>query len=43
MMHSLKLINVKLEKGFFPYDWFNDYDKLNDTELPSHEDYFIVK
>jgi hypothetical protein len=27
----------KLEKGFFPYDYFDSYDKLNETELSSHD------
>ncbi len=41
-MHLLKLIKCKIEKGFFPYDYFDSYDKLNETDLPSH-DLFIVK
>ncbi len=37
MMHSSKLINEKLKNVFFPYDYFDSYDKLNETELPSHD------
>ncbi len=24
----IKAYKCKLEKGFFPYDWFDNYDKL---------------
>lgn len=30
----LKAYNVEQEKGFFPYEWFDDLEKLNATELP---------
>ena len=33
----IKAYKCKLEKGFFPYDYLVSYDKLNDTELPSHD------
>ena len=36
----IKAYKCKLEKGFFPYDWFNNYDKLNYNELPQHKDFF---
>ena len=36
----IKAYKCKLENGFFPYDWFNSYDKVNNTELPSHEMFF---
>ena len=36
----IKAYKCKLEKGFFPYDWFNDYEKINNTELPPHEVFF---
>jgi hypothetical protein len=36
----IKAYKCKLEKGFFPYDWFNDYDKVNNTELPAHKLFF---
>ncbi len=29
-----------LEKGFFPYDQFDNYDQVNHTELPAHEWFF---
>ena len=38
----IKAYKCKLEKGFFPYDWFDNYDKLNFTELPEHK-YFYNK
>ena len=36
----IKAYNCKLDKGFFPYDFFNDYDTVNNTELPPHEAFF---
>ena len=36
----IKAYKCKLEKGYFPYDWFNDYEKINNTELPPHEVFF---
>ena len=36
----IKAYKCKLEKGFFPYDWFNSYDKLNNTELPEHKHFY---
>ena len=36
----IKAYKCKLEKGFFPYDYFNSYDKINNTELPPHEAFF---
>ena len=33
----IKAYKCKLTKGYFPYDWLNSYEKLNNTELPSHE------
>ena len=29
-----------LNKGYFPYDYLNDYNKLNETKLPPHEAFF---
>ena len=36
----IKAYKCKLEKGFFPYDFLNTYDKINNTELPPHEAFF---
>jgi hypothetical protein len=36
----IKAYKCKLEKGFFPYDWFDNYDKINNDELPSHHFFF---
>ena len=36
----LKAYNVEQEKGFFPYEWFDDLEKLNATELPPHEAFY---
>jgi hypothetical protein len=33
----IKAYKCKIEKGFFPYDYFDSYDKLNHNELPAHE------
>ena len=36
----LKAYGSDVEKGFFPYEWFNSYDKLNYPSLPSRELFF---
>jgi hypothetical protein len=36
----IKAYKCKLDKGFFPYDYFDSYEKINDTKLPSHELFF---
>jgi hypothetical protein len=36
----IKAYKCKLEKGFFPYDFFNTYDTINNTELPPNEAFF---
>jgi hypothetical protein len=40
MKHLLRLTKCTLNKGYFPYDYLNDYNKLNETELPPHEAFF---
>ncbi len=32
----IKAYKCKLEKRFSPYDWFDNYDKVENTELPAH-------
>ena len=32
----IKAYKCKLNKGYFPYDYLTDYDKLNETKLPPH-------
>ena len=36
----LKAFNVQEDKGFFPYEWFDDYSKLDYTSLPDRESFF---
>ena len=36
----IKAYKCKLEKGYFPYDFFDSYDKINNTELPPHEAFY---
>ncbi len=36
----IKAYKCKIEKGFFPYDYFDSSDNLNETELPSHDLFF---
>ena len=31
-----------MEKGFFPYEWMNDLDKLNSQVLPDHEQFYSI-
>ena len=38
----LKAFNVKEQKGFFPYEWFDDYSKLDYPRLPRREDFYNV-
>ncbi len=33
----IKACKCKIEKGLFPYDYFDGYVKLNAIELSSHE------
>ncbi len=33
----IEAYKCKIEKGFSPYDYFDSYDKFNETELPSHD------
>ncbi len=37
----IKAYKCKIEKGFFPYDFLDSYDKLNYTKLPPHESFLI--
>ena len=36
----LKAYRVTEQKGFFPYEWFDDIAKLEDTALPPHESFY---
>ena len=36
----VKAHNCDIEKGFFPYEWFDSYDKLKQTELPPQEAFY---
>ena len=36
----LKAYHVEEQKGFFPYEWFDDVTKLDATALPAHEDFY---
>ena len=36
----IKAYKCTLNKGYFPYDYLNDYNKLNETKLPPHEAFF---
>ena len=36
----LKAFEIEEQKGFFPYDYLDHPDKLNDTRLPAYEDFF---
>ena len=32
--------NMMLRKGVFPYDWFDGFDKLNETQLPPKDAFY---
>ena len=36
----IKAYNCKEGKGFFPYEWMDELDKLNQTTLPDHKEFF---
>ena len=36
----LKAYKTSETKGFFPYEWFNSADKLDQTGLPSYDSFF---
>jgi len=36
----LKLNNSAQQKSFFPYEWFDSYEKLNYPGLPEYEDWY---
>ena len=36
----LKAYHVTDQKGFFPYEWFDEASKLDVTSLPSHESFY---
>ena len=36
----LKAYQCVAMKGYFPYEWMDDLEKLNWTSLPSHQDFF---
>lgn len=36
----LKAYGVEEQKGYFPYEWFNDVSKLDHSTLPPHQAFF---
>lgn len=36
----LKSFNVSEQKSFFPYEWFDDFNKLDFNQLPSYECFY---
>ena len=37
-----KSYGVSVDKGSFPYSWFNSLDKMNETSLPPIEDFYSI-
>ena len=37
----LKAYKTSETKGFFPYEWFDHTDKMQNTELPPHDAFFV--
>ena len=37
---SLKLTKQKKPKAFFPYEWFDNHETLNNKELPPYDSFF---
>ena len=40
MIFFLKVYNTSETKGYFSYEWFNDPEKLNNTQLSPYETFF---
>ena len=38
----LKAYKTKETKGFFPYEWFDCPEKMNNKELPPHDSFFSI-
>ena len=36
----LKAYKCTVIKGYFPYEWMDDLNKLNQTSLPSHQEFY---
>ena len=36
----LKAYKCSVRKGFFPYEWMDNLEKLNSTSLPSHQQFY---
>ena len=36
----LEAYGTSKQKGFFPYEWFDDIEKLRDTELPIADSFY---
>ena len=39
----LKAYKTKKTKGFFPYEWFDCPEKLNNKELPPYDSFIILR
>ena len=39
---SLKAYKTKETKGFFPYEWFDCSEKMNNKELPPYDSFFSI-
>jgi hypothetical protein len=40
LVKFLKSFKVPESKGSFPYEWFTDLDQLQQTHLPTHDDFY---
>ena len=38
--YDCEKLEILLRKGVFPYDWFDGFDKLNETKLPPKEAFY---
>ena len=39
----LKAYKIKETKVFYPYEWFDCPEKMNNKELPSHDSFFSIQ
>ena len=34
-------LGILTDKGVYPYDYMNNWDKFNDTELPNNDNFIV--
>ena len=42
MMPSKEQFNLMKQKGIYPYDYMDSFNKFNDTQLPNKKDFYSI-